>query len=300
MKLFTIDFAKISLKDLPIVGGKNSSLGEMFQKLTEKGINVPDGFATTSEAYWHFLDSNNLREQISEILGKLDIKEFTNLNAIGSQIREIILKASIPDDIQEAIQISYTNLVKKYNEPIQVAVRSSATAEDLPNASFAGQQESYLNIRTDEDLLKSCLKCYASLFTDRAIKYRVDNGFEHMQVALSIGIQKMVRSDKSCSGVGFTLDPETGFDKIILITGSWGLGENVVQGTVNPDEYYIFKPSLINNKKSIISKKLGDKALTMIYAEDASETVIAVPNGTTANIETPDILKENSFLKTKK
>lgn len=296
MKLFTIDFSKISLKDLPIVGGKNSSLGEMFQNLSEKGIKVPDGFATTSEAYWHFLDSNNLRQQISEALSKLDTNEFSNLNFIGTQIRESILKANIPNEIQEAIKKSYINLIKKYNEPIQVAIRSSATAEDLPNASFAGQQESYLNIREEEELLKYCLKCYASLFTDRAIKYRIDNGFEHMKVALSIGVQKMVRSDKSCSGVCFTLDPETGFDKIILVTGSWGLGENVVQGNVNPDEFNVFKPSLKNKKQSIISKKLGEKALTMIYAEDSSEKIISLEKVTTVNIETPQELREKFIL----
>ena len=296
MKLFTIDFSKISLKDLPIVGGKNSSLGEMFQNLSEKGIKVPDGFATTSEAYWYFLDSNNLRQKISEVLEKLDIKEFSNLNSIGSEIRESILKANIPNEIQEAIKNSYANLLKKYNEPIQVAIRSSATAEDLPNASFAGQQESYLNIREEKELLSYCLKCYASLFTDRAIKYRVDNGFEHMKVALSIGVQKMVRSDKSSSGVCFTLDPETGFDKIILVTGSWGLGENVVQGNVNPDEFNVFKPSLKNKKQSIISKKLGEKALTMIYAEDCSEAVILGMKNTTVNIETPAELREKFIL----
>lgn len=277
-------FNEITIENIAQVGGKNASLGEMFQKLTPKGIKIPDGFATTSKAYWDFLDINNIREKLTKILEKLDKEKFSNLHQIGEESRKTVLDAKMPDNLSNDIIKAYKNLISKYNEPIQVAVRSSATAEDLPTASFAGQQETFLNIKNGDDLLNACLKCYASLFTDRAIKYREDNNFEHMKVALSIGIQKMVRSDKACSGVGFTIDTETGFEKVIFLTGSWGLGENVVQGTVNPDEFYIFKPSLKMGKKAILSKNIGTKAKTMIYAEDAGINQAGI---TTVNTDTP-------------
>ncbi len=296
MSKYTINFSNIDINDISQVGGKNASLGEMFQKLSSKGINVPDGFATTSDAYWYFLDKNNIRQKLDVTLKKLDTKEFSNLHQIGIEARELILNAGIPEEIKMDIKKSYRDFSKRFSETIQLAVRSSATAEDLPNASFAGQQESYLNIRGEEELLEACLKCYASLFTDRAIKYRTDNGFEHMKVALSIGIQKMVRADKGSAGVGFTLDPETGFNNIILLTGSWGLGENIVQGAVNPDEFYIFKPSLENGKRAIINRKLGEKAKTLIYSEDYNSEKSGEISST-VNIETT-LEQKNKFVLT--
>jgi len=197
------------------VGGKNASLGEMLQNLEAKGIRVPDGFATTADAYWKFVKENQLRERMVTILEKLDVQDFTNLNEIGIQIRSLILESQIPDEVQQDILLAYKHLQDQYDVPIQVAVRSSATAEDLPTASFAGQLETYLNINGDQQLLRAVLKCYASLFTDRAIKYRHDQGFDHMQVALSVGVQKMVRSDLASSGVMFTIDTET---EVIEIT----------------------------------------------------------------------------------
>ena len=280
-------FSEIDINDINIVGGKNASLGEMFQKLTPKGVNIPDGFAVTSQAYWKLLEVNRLYDPLKNLFRTLDTKNFSNLSEVGKQARQLILDSEIPAEIQDEIVEYYRDLEAKYDFKIQVAVRSSATAEDLPTASFAGQQETYLNIRNEEDLIDACKKCYASLFTDRAIKYREDNNFHHMKVALSIGIQKMVRSDKACSGVGFTIDTETGFEKVVFLTGSWGLGENVVQGTVNPDEFYIFKPALKRNKKSIISKKLGSKSKTMIYAEDIENHVIEADK-LVINVDTPD------------
>lgn len=289
--MYTRTFNDIDMKDVSSVGGKNASLGEMVQKLTGAGINVPDGFATTAEAYWKFLDDNNIRTPLAEILGRLDTKEFTNLREIGEQARTTIMHARIPDAIREAITAAYRRLCSQFDGPIQVAVRSSATAEDLPTASFAGQLESYLNITGEEELLDICLRCYASLFTNRAIKYRNDNGFEHMKVALSIGVQQMVRSDKACSGVIFTIDPETGFDNVILISGSWGLGENIVQGTVTPDEFVVFKPSLLRGKQSIISQRVGEKQQTMVYAELGNEA-----GEITVNRSTPQEQRERLVL----
>ncbi|MEZ0371035.1 MAG: phosphoenolpyruvate synthase [Candidatus Sericytochromatia bacterium] len=263
-----LPFKDITLADLPAVGGKNASLGEMVRHLSPEGIRVPDGFAVTAQAYWDLLDAGGLRPQLESLFEKLDTVNFSNLHAIGVEARTLLMQAPLPKMLQVAIGMAYQEL--KLEDPeMQVAVRSSATAEDLPDASFAGQQESYLNIRNLPELLEACRHCYASLFTDRAIKYRQDKGFAHMQVALSIGVQKMVRADKASAGVCFTLDPETGFDNVILITGSWGLGENVVQGSVNPDEFYVFKPSLEAGKFPIIARRLGSKALTMVYAEDA-------------------------------
>ncbi|MFN6943431.1 MAG: phosphoenolpyruvate synthase, partial [Cytophagaceae bacterium] len=281
MKSYILNFNEIDLDNLADVGGKNSSLGEMFQNLSARGVNVPDGFATTATAYWQFINSNNLEPVITDILSELDTDEFSNLNDIGGRIREEIMKCSIPEDIAEEIKKSYRRLCEKYSQEIQVAVRSSATAEDLPHASFAGQHESYLNIFGEDQLVETCLKCYASLFTNRAIKYRHHHGFEHMKVALSIGIQTMVRSDLSSSGVCFTIDPESGFENAILITGAWGLGENVVQGAVDPDEFYVFKPKLKEGFKAIIDKKMGAKQKTMVYITDSDG------RNATANVDTP-------------
>ncbi|WP_213523158.1 phosphoenolpyruvate synthase [Nonlabens sp.] len=268
------NFSEIDIQDIAIVGGKNASLGEMFQKLTLKNVQVPDGFAITSDAYWYYLEQQHLKESIFDELQGLDTKDFSNLKIIGAAIRKHFSIASIPQVIREAIQEAYAALKNKYGTDISLAIRSSATAEDLPNASFAGQQESYLNVKGEEELLAACQKCYASLFTDRAIKYREDNGFDHKKVALSIGVQLMVRSDLACSGVNFTIDPDTGFDKVVLVSSIWGLGENIVQGSVNPDEYFVFKPSLKKGvQQPIISRKLGSKEKTMIYDDSGSGTV---------------------------
>lgn len=290
MEPLVLKFSEIGIKHLAEVGGKNSSLGEMFNILSSEGIKVPDGFATTSTAYWHFLDFNGLKEKLQNILETLDKENFSNLNKVGAGARQIILEAKLPENLSSAISEFYKELCSKYKSEIQVAVRSSATAEDLPDASFAGQHESYLNIFGEQQLLEACIKCYASLFTDRAIKYRHDHGFDHMKVALSIGIQKMVRSDLASAGVCFTLDPETGFENVVLITGSWGLGENVVQGAVNPDEFYLFKPSLKNDKKSIVNKKLGSKLQTMVYGTGEDNRHIIY------NIETPEEKRDEFVL----
>ena len=277
------------LADIPEVGGKNASLGEMFQKLGSKGVQIPDGFAVTSSAYWHYLEQSDLKESIFSELKKLDKKDFSNLGKVGSQIRNKFAKVPLPSKIQEAITAGLESLQKKYGNAISLAVRSSATAEDLPKASFAGQQESYLNVMGLNELLAACQKCYASLFTDRAIKYREDNGFDHHKVALSIGVQLMVRSDLACSGVNFTLDPDSGFDKVVLVTGVWGLGENIVQGSINPDEFFVFKPSIKKGiMQPIISRKLGSKEKTMVYGKLGRGTL---------NLNTP-IDKQEQFVLT--
>lgn len=277
----------IDLQNLPEVGGKNASLGEMYQQLSPLGINIPNGFATTAEAYWLFIQENKLQPEITQLLSKMDHIQYDNLREIGKQIRVTLLDAELPADLIKALREGYDNLKEAYGEDISFAVRSSATAEDLPEASFAGQQDSYLNIRGWQDLLNACLKCYASLYTDRAIKYREDNGFAHEQVALSIGIQLMVRADQAASGVNFTLDPGTGFREVVLITGAWGLGENVVQGTINPDEFYVFKHTLRQDKYAIISHQLGSKAKTMVYSESGNGII---------NIDTPEKKQEQYVL----
>jgi pyruvate,water dikinase len=274
MKNYIKSFNEIDINDIPSVGGKNASLGEMFQRLTQKGIQIPDGFAITSGAYWHYLEQQSLKENIFNELKKLNRKDFFNLKEIGATIRNSFTKVKLPDIIKEEIKKGYRNLVKKYGANISLAVRSSATAEDLPNASFAGQQESYLNVQGLDELIIACQKCYASLFTDRAIKYREDNKFDHTKVALSIGVQLMVRSDLACSGVNFTLDPDTGFDNVVLVSSIWGLGENIVQGSIIPDEYFVFKPSLKKGTlQPIISRKLGSKEKTMVYDSSGTGTL---------------------------
>ncbi|SDE45194.1 phosphoenolpyruvate synthase [Pricia antarctica] len=267
-------FNEIDINDVPLVGGKNASLGEMFQKLTLKGVQVPDGFATTSEGYWYFLEKAKIKDKLFKTLAELDTKDFSNLRDIGTKARELFLNATFPSAIKNSVEAGYDALAKKYKGELSLAVRSSATAEDLPNASFAGQQETYLNVKGKNGLIEACQKCYASLFTDRAIKYREDNGFDHTQVALSIGVQLMVRSDLAASGVNFTLDPDTGFDQVVLVSSIWGLGENIVQGSINPDEYFVFKPSLKNGiRQPIISRQLGSKEKTMVYDTSGSGIV---------------------------
>jgi len=264
-----IPFSKIALSDLPEVGGKNASLGEMFNKLGSLGILVPDGFAITATAYRYFLKANSLEEKLTTVLSKLDKEKLSNLPAIGKECRQLISGAKIPADLAEAITSAYNLFAENEISQFSVAVRSSATAEDLPTASFAGQHESYLNVIGAQEVVKACQLCYVSLFFDRAIKYRIDNGFDHMQVALSVGVQKMVRSDVGCSGVAFTLEPESGFRNAVYITGAWGLGENIVQGAVGPDEFVVFKPTLLKGFNAIVKKKLGEKEKTMVYANRA-------------------------------
>lgn len=276
---YIIRFSEMSIEDVPKVGGKNASLGEMLRHLAPKEVNIPDGFATTSDAYRYFLQSNKLEPEIRSLLDKYHNKSITLAEA-GRGIRKLFINSTFPIALAESIRRAYLDLSQSFSkkngdkEPfnetqIDVAVRSSATAEDLPHASFAGQQETYLNIRGMESLMDACKKCYASLFTNRAIVYREKMGFDHMQVALSIGVQKMIRADNTSAGVMFTVDTETGFSNVIIINGSWGLGENVVKGTVNPDQFYVFKPLLGKaDKLPILEKVLGSKEVKMIYASD--------------------------------
>ena len=262
---FVLWFDEIGIGDVPSVGGKNASLGEMSRELSGKGIKVPYGFAITAYAYRHFLEKSDIRREIEETLKGLDTGAVANLRERGRRIRTAIVDAELPDELEDAIVEAYRRLCEKYGEDTDVAVRSSATAEDLPTASFAGQQETYLNIHGEAALLLACKRCFASLFTDRAISYRVDKGFDHMKIALSIGVQKMVRSDLASSGVMFSIDTETGFRDAVLLTASYGLGENIVQGAVNPDEFYIFKTTLKSGFRPILQKKLGSKELRMVY-----------------------------------
>jgi pyruvate,water dikinase len=259
-------FKDISIKDVPLVGGKNASLGEMFSKLTNKTINIPDGFVLTSLAYWHFLKENKIDRKLKEIFAKFDQKSIESLRETGRAARNLILKSKFPEDFKKEIIKSYRKLSGKYGQKdVDVAVRSSATAEDLPSASFAGQHETYLNIKGEKELLMAIKKCFASLFTDRAISYREEKGFNHLEIALSVGIQKMVRSDLSSSGVMFTLDTETGFPNVILIDSIWGIGEMIVKGKITPDEFYVFKPTLKQGFQSIIVKNLGRKTKKYTY-----------------------------------
>ena len=266
-------FDTLTNKDVSLVGGKNASLGEMLQKLKQQKINIPEGFATTAPAYFDFIDHNKLQKPIQEILSRISKKKIS-LQKAGAMIRKLILHAEIPKNLQDEICLAYKKLSKRYHKSqTDVAVRSSATAEDLPSASFAGQQESYLNIRGEKQLLHACKKCFASLFTDRAITYRNAKGFDHMKIALCIGIQKMVRSDKAGSGVIFTIDTESGFPHIITITAGWGLGENIVQGNIIPDEYQIFKPLLHQSSSPIIEKAKGLKEKKMIYTKTTTKNI---------------------------
>jgi len=269
MPSYIIPFSQIKLTDLSKVGGKNASLGEMYQALNGVGVKVPNGFALTADAYRDFLKHNQLEKPISDVLSTLDVSDLKMLSSVGARIRHWIRRSSFPEDMVKEIRESYHAMEEEYGPNPDIAVRSSATAEDLPGASFAGQQETYLNIRGTQNLINACLHVFASLFTDRAISYRMDKGFGHDAIAISVGIQKMVRSDTASSGVMFTLDTETGFRDIVLITSAYGLGENIVQGNINPDEFYVFKPTLETQHRPILKRQLGDKALKMIYAKDA-------------------------------
>ncbi len=273
-------FEEINIGDVPLVGGKNASLGEMYRELVQQGVRIPNGFAVTAEAYWHVLRSAGILDKLVDALAGLDKSDVTDLARRGKRARDLILGAGIPDDMWSEIKTAYDKLCEEYGPDADVAVRSSATAEDLPTASFAGQHESILNVRGYPVLREACSKCFASLFTDRAISYRIDNGFDHFKVALSIGIMKMVRSDLATSGVMFTLDTETGFRDVVFITASYGLGENIVQGGVNPDEFYVFKPTFRNGHRPIIKKNLGSKEVTMIYG-------LGTSNVLTRNVDVP-------------
>lgn len=264
-------FNELGIDDIPSVGGKNANLGEMVTELASMGVKVPYGFATTSEAYWKFLESNNLKDKIKDILTDINTDDINQLKEKGLEVRNLILNTPFPDDIADDIKEAYLQLSKMYNvDEVDIAVRSSATAEDLPDASFAGQQETYLNIQGIDLLCAKVHECYASLFTDRAISYRDSRGYSHFDVALSVGIQKMVRSDKSSSGVMFTIDTESGSENLIMINSIWGLGENIVGGIVNPDEYYVFKPMLKKGKETVLKHKLGSKELKLVYAENST------------------------------
>ena len=265
---FVLWFDEIGIKDVGLVGGKNASLGEMYRTLVSEGVNVPGGFAITAYAYRYLIKKKGIENKIVEILSDLNVHDLRNLQDKGKRIRRIISSAEFPEELEEAILEAYHKMLKE-DKDMTVAVRSSATAEDLPDASFAGQQETYLNIKGDKELIKACKDCFASLFTNRAISYREDKNFDHLNVYLSIGIQKMIRSDLASSGVIFSIDTESGFKKVVFITGSWGLGENVVQGKVNPDEYYVFKPTLKKGFNSIVGKKLGSKEIKMVYTSGA-------------------------------
>ncbi len=283
MENFIKKFSETGIADIPEVGGKNASLGEMFTRLTAKGILIPNGFAVTVAAFRYFIQYNQLEEKLRKLMAELDRESFSNLSKTGTKARKLIMDGKMPNDLQMAIIDAYDYLFEQ-TEPT-VAVRSSATAEDLPGASFAGQHESYLNIKGHPALVDAVRRCFASLYTDRAIKYREDKGFDHGKVFLSVGVQRMVRSDIGCSGVGFTLEPESGFRDIVHIAGVWGLGENIVQGTVTPDEFLVFKPTLRKGLKAVIQKNKGSKNQMMVYAGEG-----------TVNKDTPWEMREQFVL----
>jgi len=260
-------FEDLGITDVPSVGGKNASLGEMIRNLNEKGVNVPSGFAVTAYAYKYMIEKAGIDARIREILSDLNTHDVHNIAERGQKIRDLIKQTPIPPELEENIRQHYQEMERRYGKAVDVAVRSSATAEDLPDASFAGQQETYLNVKGEEELLEKIRDCFASLFTNRAISYRTDKGFDHFSVFLSVGIQKMVRSDLASAGVMFSIDTESGFSNAVYLTGAYGLGENVVQGAVNPDQFYVFKPTLEKGFKPIVEKKLGSKEKRLIYAE---------------------------------
>jgi pyruvate,water dikinase len=273
-------FEEFGIDDVPLVGGKNASLGEMFQKLSGQGVRVPHGFAITAQAYRYMLDKADAWDRLHAELDELDPTDVAALARKGKRAREIVYGAGLPDDLAAEILDAYRKLQQEYGEDVSLAVRSSATAEDLPTASFAGQQDSYLNIKGEESLLDTCRRCFASLFTDRAIHYRVDQGFDHFKVSLSIGVMKMVRSDISSSGVMFSIDTESGFRDAVFVTGAYGLGENVVQGAVDPDEFYVHKPTYLAGHRAVLRRLIGDKAVKMILVDGETKN-------TTRNIPTP-------------
>ncbi|MEA2098112.1 MAG: phosphoenolpyruvate synthase [Patescibacteria group bacterium] len=270
-------FEEVTNKDVGLVGGKNASLGEMYQKLTKKKVNIPNGFALTAYAYRDFMKESGLMSEIKEILSDLDTHNIRNLSERGEKVRQAIMSAKFPEHLSDEIAKAYKEMEKMYGENVDTAVRSSATAEDLPDASFAGQQDTYLNIKGVHNVVYATHQCIASLFTNRAISYREDKGFDHFTIALSVGIQKMVRSDRAISGVMFSIDTESGFRDAVLINAAYGLGENIVQGKVTPDEFYVFQPTLKKGFKPIIEKRLGSKALRLIYSEEGKSPIKNIP-----------------------
>ena len=283
-------FADLTIGDVATVGGKNASLGEMIRELSKKGVKVPDGFAITAHAYRHFIHEAGLDESIHSMLSGLDTRNIANLRERGTAVRQAIIGATLPGDLSDTIIAAYRTLQGDSPAPLDVAVRSSATAEDLPDASFAGQQETYLNVQGVTALLDTCKRCFASLFTDRAISYRVDKGFDHFKVALSIGVQRMVRSDLACSGVMFTIDTDSGFRDAVLISAAYGLGENIVQGSVTPDEYMVFKPTLKTGHRPIIQKICGSKEFKLVYDAGGGRMVknVPVPSGERTRLSLTD------------
>ncbi|HVM67389.1 MAG TPA: phosphoenolpyruvate synthase, partial [Acidimicrobiales bacterium] len=273
-------FEEFGIDDVPLVGGKNASLGEMYRHLRSEGVRVPHGFAITADGYRYMLTSAGAWRQLHEALDGLDPADVGDLSRRAKRAREIVYGAGLPAELAGQVLDGYRRLQLEYGEDVSLAVRSSATAEDLPTASFAGQQDTYLNVKGDESLLDACRRCYASLFTDRAIHYRVDQGFDHFKVALSIGVMKMVRSDLAASGVMFSLDTESGFRDVVLVSASYGLGENVVQGAVDPDEFYVHKRNLAMEHPTVLRRLLGDKAVKMVFVEGETRQ-------TTRNIPTP-------------
>ena len=276
----------VGMSDVDKVGGKNASLGEMISGLESQGVRVPGGFATTAEAFESFLEHSDLKNKINKLLTDLDITDISALTKTGLLIRQWVEEAPFPDELHQSIVKSYDELTQQLGPEVTFAVRSSATAEDLPEASFAGQQETYLNVSGIEDILTAVRKVFASLYNDRAISYRVHQGFEHDMVSLSAGIQQMVRSDIGSSGVMFTLDTESGFDDVVFITSAYGLGETVVQGSVNPDEFYVHKSTLASGKPAILSRNLGSKSIKMIYADDNAKSPV-----TTTEVDSKDRMK---------
>ncbi|MFQ4142882.1 phosphoenolpyruvate synthase [Chlorogloeopsis sp. ULAP02] len=276
-KALVLPLSEVGIADISFVGGKNASLGEMIQQLKPKGVKVPNGFATTAYAYRYFIEVAGIEAKLREICADLDVEDVNNLRQRGKQARYLMLQTSFPEELQQAIAQAYQNLCQQYGADTDVAVRSSATAEDLPDASFAGQQETYLNVHGLASVLEACHKCFASIFTDRAISYRQIKGFDHFNIALSVGVQKMVRSDLAASGVMFSIDTESGFKDAALITAAYGLGENVVQGAVNPDEYLVFKPTLKQGFRPILAKRLGTKEIKMVYDVGGSKLTKNVP-----------------------
>ncbi|NNE37227.1 MAG: phosphoenolpyruvate synthase, partial [Gammaproteobacteria bacterium] len=263
-------FEELSLEDIPLVGGKNASLGEMYSRLMPLGIPVPNGFAITVDAYHQIIKNLGGWSKIDRILKAISPDDLHSLSDRAREVRELIYGVGIPLEISDQIIAAYRTLQDQYGNRLSLAVRSSATSEDLPTASFAGQHDSYLNIRGDEQLLDACRRSFASIFTDRAIIYRLNNGFEDSKVALSVCVMKMVRSDLASSGVMFTIDTESGFRNVVFITGAYGLGENIVQGIVDPDEFYVHKPTYNLGYRSVLKRVLGDKQVKMVYAETRS------------------------------
>jgi pyruvate,water dikinase len=274
-------FQDLGIEDVADVGGKNASLGELYRELTPLGVRTPNGFAVTAAAYRDTLTAAGAWERLGEVLDGLDKSDVANLASRGRRAREIVYEAPLLEPVRDQIVAAYARLEAEYGADLSVAIRSSATAEDLPTASFAGQHETFLNIHGAERVLEACRRCFASLFTDRAISYRIDKGFDHLSIGLSVGVMKMVRSDLASSGVMFTLDTESGFRDVVFITGAYGLGENVVQGAVDPDEFYVHKPTYQQGYRAVLRRGLGRKQIRMVYAQGRG-------GQTTSNVPTPE------------